>query len=103
MNSIKTEGVIIQDFQIDYVSLKLMLMYGEVHQHLSESIIHFYDHVKVSEIIIAKLHHSHDQSSADLYLLSVTQNATLVNGITKISDRNRCKHVHTFSNGNLSS
>ena len=98
---VTTKGVTIQYFQIDYVSLKLIWDYGEVHAHVPESITHFHDDVRVPEIIIAKLYHSHDQSSADLHLLSVTLNAAFVQGTTNISDQNHCKHIRTIFNGNI--
>jgi len=66
---------------------------------MPRSITHVYDGIIDPEIIIAKLYHSHHQSSADLYLLAVTQNAAFVDGTTQISAQNHCKQIRTFSNG----
>ena len=99
---IASDGVTIQYFEIDFVSLRLILDYGEVHKHMPRSITNVYDGIIDPEIIIAKLYNFYHESSVDLYLLAVTQNAISVDGTTKISDRNHCKHIRTFSNGKFS-
>ena len=96
---VAADGVSIQYFQIDHVSLELNLDYVEAYRHLPKPTKHLHDSDILPEIIVAKVYSPLHESTSDLYLLSVTPNATLVEGTTTISDRNHCRHVRTISNG----
>lgn len=101
LDPIPCEGVTIQDFKIDLLSLKLKLVYGEVYRQLPQTITHFYDSDIVSGIIIAKMYRSYDLPPVDLYLFSVAHQAQLVKGTTKMSDRIHCKNIRSISNSNF--
>ena len=92
-------GVVVQYFEIDFTSLDLTLVHQQVHRQLPPSIEYLHGGVTIPEIIVAKLYRSHDRSSLDLYLLAVNTNATQIDGITEITDLNRCAHINSISNG----
>ena len=92
-------GVVVQYFEIDFTSLDLTLVHQQVHRRLPPSIAYLHGGVTIPEIIVAKLYRSHDRSSLDLYLLAVNTNATQIDGITEITDFDRCAHTGSIPNG----
>ena len=96
-------GVVIQYFQIDFISLHLILVDQQVFRTLPQFIEsdHHRHHNTIPEIILAKLYPSDKDISPDLYLLSVQLNVVSLNGTSEISSINRCEHRRIFSNGKL--
>ena len=98
MNRVAHDGVTIQYWQIDDVSLQLVLQYGQVYKQLPRTIGYLHEGEVLPPITIAKFYHSNDQSPAELHLLSVARNAKLVVSTPKIDD---CTHIREISNGNF--
>ena len=102
---VEHRAVVFQFFEIDLKSLDLILLQQQVFRTVPDRIEYLhYDDFHITGIVVAKLYSSYEDPSRapDLHLLSVHLSAISVDGTTKISSINRCPHLRTFSNGDLS-
>ena len=94
-------GVVLQFFQIDVLSLQLILLRQQVFLQLPHRLEYYHhDQSPITGIVLAKLYSSEEDLFPSLYLLSLYLNVTSVLGRTQISSINQCEHRQTFSNGN---
>ena len=99
--NLSSEGVVIQFFDIDHLSLDLRL----VDQHVFRTLPHQIESSRpdqsiISGIVLVKLYSSNRSSLPDLHLVSARENVFSLNRTAEISSINRCPHLQTFSNGN---
>ena len=94
------QGVVIQYFRIDLISLDLILLDQQVFSTPPRLLEYFHrDQTALPDIVLAKVYSSQEE---ELHLLSLHLNIISIHGRTEISSINRCEHLRTFSNGSLS-
>ena len=97
-------GVVLQIWKIDLSSLELLLLQQRVFRQIPSEIEYYHqDQSSITGIVLARAYSSDLLDLADVHLLSIYQDVSLLHGTTTISSSNRCDHRRTFSNGNSSS
>ncbi|CAF1582207.1 unnamed protein product [Adineta ricciae] len=97
---INHDGAVIQYFDIDFLSLNLILVRQQVYRTVPTLIEYRHNQKTIPEIIVAKVYSNQIDNSAELYLLSVHVNVTSIYAITQIIEQNRCAHLHTLISKN---
>ena len=89
-------GVVIQFFDLDFVSLDLHLVDQQVYKHLPRTIEYYRNEQTVPTIVLGKVYPSYEEISPDFYLLSLFVSGKSIDGQTMMSEINRCPHVSTL-------
>ena len=93
-------GLVIQFFDLDFISLELHLVDQQVYKHLPRSIEYYRHQQTVPPIVLGKVYPSYKETFPDLYLLSLFVDAKSIDGRTEMSEINRCPHVATLVESN---
>ena len=89
-------GLVIQFFDLDFVTLDLHLVDQQVYKHLPRTIEYYRNEQTVPTIVLGKVYSSYEDTSLDFYLLSLFVSAKSIDGQTVMSEINRCPHVSTL-------
>jgi hypothetical protein len=92
-------AAVVQYFNIDLISLNLVLVHQEVYRHLHTLLNHRQEQTIAPEIILVKLYSSQVDIPAELYLISVHINVTAIYATTQVIENNQCVHIHTLISG----
>ena len=96
-------GAVTQFFDIDTLSLDLLLLDQQVFKRLPPQIDYYHrDQTTMTGVVLIKIYSSPDKhSSADLHLLSLHLDVFSLIGTTEISPIDRCSHLRSFANSNF--
>ena len=99
--SVQFVGVVIQYFDIDFISLDLDLVHQQVYRFMPRQIEYYYIQPYAPNIVLAKFHASYDDVAPQTYVLSLSNNIPSIEAKTIISDSNHCQHVQQRFTGIL--
>ena len=99
--SVRHSAVVIQYFDIDFVSLDLHLVHQQVYTFMPLRIEYFYIQPYAPNIVLAKFYASHDDITPQTHLLSVSSDTASIEAKTVVSDFSRCQHVHQRFKGTV--
>ncbi|CAF1972195.1 unnamed protein product [Rotaria magnacalcarata] len=91
------EGIVIQYFHINFISLDLILVHQQIHKNLPSFIEYQDDQITTPTIVLAKLYSSYHQDiEPNLYLLSLQINVSSIIGIVSINEQNQCLNIESL-------
>jgi hypothetical protein len=99
-DSVSHVAAVLQYFDIDFISLNLILSSQQVYRTLPNLLEYRHEQRTVPEIILVKLYSSYEQTSPELYLISVHVNVTTIYATTQVIEKTRCMHLHTLISAN---
>ncbi|CAF3630795.1 unnamed protein product [Rotaria sp. Silwood1] len=88
--TIKHDAVVIQYFDINFSSLKLILVHQHPYCNIPHVLEYRYTKTIAPAIVLAKLY---SNIQTEIYLISLHMHVRSIDGVTQISERNRCIHV----------
>ena len=91
-------AAVVQYYNIDFVSLNLLLSHQRVHRTLPSHLHYQFRKESAPEIILATLYSSMDQNDDQLYILSVQINASAINGTVQLNEQSRCVRIDSSMN-----
>jgi hypothetical protein len=86
-------AAVVQYFDINFVSLDLVLVHQRVYVNLPDLLRYSYDAKTAPGIIVVKLYS--DTQNA-IYLIAIQIDVESFNGTTEVTEENRCVHVQTL-------
>jgi hypothetical protein len=86
-------AAVIQYFDIDFLTLDLLLVYQRIHINLPDSFDYLYNGKIAPGIIVVKLY---SNTQSEIYLISIQIDVESINGTTELTETNRCAHVQTL-------
>ncbi|CAF1672573.1 unnamed protein product [Rotaria magnacalcarata] len=89
-------GAVVQYFEIDFISLDLILVHQQVYRTLPTLIEYKNKRKTIPEIILVKLYSSQVERPAEFYLISVHINVTSMYATTQVNEKGRCIHIRTL-------
>ncbi|CAF2101483.1 unnamed protein product [Rotaria magnacalcarata] len=90
------QGVVIQYFDIDFISFDLIFLHQQVYEILPSSLQYQHHQNQMPAIVLARLYTSF-HISPNLYLLSLHIQSVSIDGKTFISQDNQCSHIQQLS------
>jgi hypothetical protein len=94
--SVDHAAAVVQYFDINFMSLSLILFHQQVNRTLPDSLEYRHTGQTAPDIIIVKLYSSDIEIPVELYLISVHLNVTTINATTQVIEKTRCKNIQTI-------
>jgi hypothetical protein len=95
--SVEYEAAVVQYFDIDFSSLNLNLVHQHHYRNLPHSLEYWHDKGTAPALILAKLYSG---TQTETYLISLHISVRSIDGVTYISEENRCVHVRILFQAN---
>ncbi|CAF0916280.1 unnamed protein product [Adineta ricciae] len=89
--TVKYLAAVVQYFDIDFVSLSLHLVHQKVHRVLPNFIEYRHQYGTIPEIVVVKLYSN--ESSPNIYVISVQIDIQSIHGITQLNTRTQCMSI----------
>ncbi|CAF1051471.1 unnamed protein product [Rotaria magnacalcarata] len=98
--SVNHIAAVIQYFDIDFISLDLILVHQQVYRILPKLIEYRHKRKTIPEIILVKLYSSQVELPLQFYLISVHINVTSIYATIQVNEKNRCINIRTLMTDN---
>jgi hypothetical protein len=94
--SVNHIAAVVQYFDIDLISLNLILVHQQVYRTLPALLEYRHGQKTAPEIILVKLYSSQTELSVELYLISVHINVATIYATTQVIENTRCVDIRTL-------
>jgi hypothetical protein len=86
-------AAVVQYFDINFISLDLLLIHQRVHLNLPDRLHYLYNEKRAPHITVAKFYSGTEN---EIYLISIQIDVESINGTIEMNETNRCAHVQTL-------
>jgi hypothetical protein len=86
-------AAVVQYFDINFISLDLLLIHQRVHLNLPDQLHYLYNEKRAPHIIVVKFYSG---SENEIYLISIQIDVESINGTSELNETNRCSRVETL-------
>ncbi|CAF3971379.1 unnamed protein product [Rotaria sp. Silwood1] len=87
------QATAVQYFDINFVSLDLLLVHQRVDVHLPNFLHYLFGEQITTKLIVVKLY---SNMQSNIYLISIRIDGESINGTTEVSEKTHCPHVQTL-------